>query len=232
MAGLWGKWMEWATPRIRSAATATKPVKPFAHQDEAVFVHMLPQPRLRYLLADEPGTGKTIMSGMYIVEGQRRRTVQGKVLVVPPAHLVTKWLADLRRYFGIDAERLDSAAARNPRPLRDDVDVWVVSLDLLAHNPDVLRKVAGPRASWSLVIFDEAHRLTPTSQYLGAAKQVAEVTHHLLLSDGDAAQGQGVVFPVLAQPAGTGAVPGDGRTRRHRRRPPDAPWVDCTFSGV
>ncbi len=72
LAGLWGKWMEWATPRIRSAATATKPVRPFAHQDEAVFVHMLPQPRLRFLLADEPGTGKTIMSGMYIVEGRRR----------------------------------------------------------------------------------------------------------------------------------------------------------------
>ncbi len=65
--------------------------------------------------------------------------------------------------------------------MRDDVDVWVVSVDLLAHNPDVLRKVAGPGVSWSFAIFDEAHRLTPTSQYLGAAKQVAEVAHHLLL---------------------------------------------------
>jgi hypothetical protein len=118
VAGLWGKWMEWATPpRIRSAATATKPVKPFAHQDEAVFVHMLSQPRLRYLLADEPGTGKTIMSGMFFVEGQRRRTVQGKVLVVPPAHLVTRWLADLRRYFGIDAvtKPSDRSACRHAK---------------------------------------------------------------------------------------------------------------------
>jgi len=181
VAGLWGKWMEWATPRIRSAATATKPVRPYAHQDEAVFVHMLPQPRLRFLLADEPGTGKTIMSGMYIAEGRRRRAVPGKVLIVPPAHLVNKWIADLWRYFGIDAERIDTGAARSPRPLRDDVDVWVVSVDLLTHNPDVLRKVASPSASWSLVIFDEAHRLTPTSQYLGAARQVARVTHHLLM---------------------------------------------------
>lgn len=181
IAGLWGKWMEWATPRIRSAATATKPLEPYAHQDEAVFVHMLPQPRLRFLLADEPGTGKTIMTAMYVAEGQRRRVVTGKVLIIPPAHLVTKWIADLQRYFGIDAERLDTSAARSPRPLRDDVDVWIVSVDLFAHNADVLRKVAGPGQSWSLVVFDEAHRLTPTSQYLGAAQQVAAATHHLLL---------------------------------------------------
>lgn len=223
VAALWGKWMEWATPRIRSAATATKPVKPFAHQDEAVFVHMLPQPRLRYLLADEPGTGKTIMSGMYIVEGQRRRTVQGKVLIVPPAHLVTKWLADLRRYFGIDAERLDRAMARSPRPLRDDVDVWVVSLDLLAHTPDVLRKVAGPQASWSLVVFDEAHRLTPTSQYLGAAKQVAEVSLHLLLLTATPHRGKEWYFQCLLnllEPEFYSVTAGPGDTdEAHRMRP-------------
>lgn len=181
IAALWGKWMEWATPRIRSAATATKPLIPYAHQDEAVFVHMLPQPRMRFLLADEPGTGKTLMSGMYIAEGRRRRVVTGKVLIIPPAHLVNKWISDLRRYFGIDAERIDTPTARSPRPLRDDVDVWVVSVDLLTHNSDVLRKVAGPGQSWSLVVFDEAHRLTPTSQYLGAARQITNATHHLLL---------------------------------------------------
>lgn len=181
LAALWGQWMQWATPRIRSAATATKPLKPYAHQDEAVFVHMLPQPRLRFLLADEPGTGKTIMTGMYMAEGRRSGAVSGKVLIVPPAHLVTKWIDDLQRFFGIDAERLDTATARSPRPLRSDVDVWVVSVDLFTHNPDVLRKTAGAEASWSLVVFDEAHRLTPTSQYLGAARQVAAVTHHLLL---------------------------------------------------
>lgn len=181
LTALWGRWMEWATPRIRSAATATKPLKPYAHQDEAVFVHMLSQPRLRFLLADEPGTGKTIMTGMYVVEGRRRRAVTGKVLIIPPAHLVSKWLGDLQRFFGIDAERITPEAARSPRPLRDDVDVWVVSLDLFTHNPDVFRKVSDSQASWSLVVFDEAHRLTPTSQFLGAARRVADRAHHLLL---------------------------------------------------
>jgi hypothetical protein len=72
LAGLWGRWMQYASPRLRSAALATRSLKQFAHQDEAVFDHMLPQPRLRFLLADEPGTGKTIMTGMYLVEGRRR----------------------------------------------------------------------------------------------------------------------------------------------------------------
>ena len=179
IAGLWGKWMEWATPRIRSAATATKPVKPYAHQDDAVFVHMLPQPRLRFLLADEPGTGKTITTGMYIVEGRRRRVVPGKVLIIAPAHLVSKWLADLACDFGIDAERLESGT----RGAQDHCAVTSMSgsmsVDLFTHRSDALRKVAGQEASWSLVVFDEAHRLTPTSQYLGAAREISRVTHHL-----------------------------------------------------
>lgn len=222
IAGLWGKWMEWATPRIRSAALATRPVKPYAHQDEAVFVHMLRQPRLRFLLADEPGTGKTVMSGMYIKEGQRRRVVTGKVLIIPPAHLVTKWLADLRRQFGIDAERLDAATARSPRPLRDDVDVWVVSVDLFAHNADVLRKVAGLDQSWSLVIFDEAHRLTPTSRYLGAARQVADVAHHLLLLTATPHRGKEWYFQCLLNLLDSGwypitSGPGDDAPERRTR---------------
>jgi superfamily II DNA or RNA helicase len=223
LAGLWGKWMEWATPRIRSAATATKPVKPYAHQDEAVFVHMLPQPRLRFLLADEPGTGKTIMSGMYIVEGRRRRAIPGKVLVVPPAHLVSKWIRDLSRYFAIDAERITSEMAKSPRPLRDDVDVWVVSVDLLTHNPDMLRKVAGPTASWSLAIFDEAHRLTPTSQYLGAAQRVAQVSHHLLMLTATPHRGKEWYFQCLLNTLDPGQYPvttGAGDTEpTHRLKP-------------
>lgn len=181
LAALWAYWMRWATPRIRSSVTATRPLQPYAHQDEAVFEYMLGQPRLRFLLADEPGTGKTIMTGMYLVEGKRQGVVKGNTLVVPPAHLVSKWMRDLRRLFGIEAEQITSEMARGPLPLRPDVDVWVVSLDLFTHNPDVHRRVSGDEASWSLLVFDEAHRLTPTSQYLDAAWHAAQRTHHLLL---------------------------------------------------
>lgn len=109
LAGLWGQWMKYTSPRLRSAALATRPLKPFAHQDEAVFDHMLPQPRLRFLLADEPGTGKTIMTGMYLVEGRRRGLIPGPAMVVVPAHLVQKWQEELEDFFGIQASSSASA---------------------------------------------------------------------------------------------------------------------------
>ncbi|MDQ6893721.1 MAG: DUF3883 domain-containing protein [Acidobacteriota bacterium] len=181
LAGLWGRWMQYASPRLRSAALATRPLKQYAHQDEAVFDHMLPQPRLRFLLADEPGTGKTIMTGMYLVEGHRRGLIPGPSMIVVPAHLVPKWQEELEDFFGIRAGRLTQEVARDPRDLDPRVDVWLASLDLFTHNPDVRRKAVGSRASWSLAVFDEAHRLTPTSQYLAAAQDLAAKSHHLLL---------------------------------------------------
>jgi SNF2 family DNA or RNA helicase len=181
LAGLWGGWMQYASPRLRSAALATRPLKQFAHQDEAVFDHMLPQPRLRFLLADEPGTGKTIMTGMYLVEARRRGLIPGPSIIVAPAHLIQKWQDELEDFFGIRSSRLIPEVARDPKDLDPRVDVWITSLDLFTHNFDVRRKAAGARASWSLAVFDEAHRLTPTSRYLAAAKELAARSHHLLL---------------------------------------------------
>ena len=60
--------MRWAIPWMRSAVLATRPIRPFPHQDDAVFGVMLSQPRLRFLLADKPGTGKTLMTGMYLLK--------------------------------------------------------------------------------------------------------------------------------------------------------------------
>lgn len=204
LAALWGKWMAWAVPRIRSAVLATRPLRPYAHQDAAVFGVMLKQPRLRFLLADEPGTGKTIMTGMYLVEGRRRGLVPGKTIIMVPAHLVPKWTRDLRRLFGVEAKQITTEIGREPEHLRPDVDVWVVSLDLFTYNSDVRRKVAGRDASWSLLVFDEAHRLTPTSQYLDAARQAAAVAHHLLLLTATPHRGNEHFFralPNLLEPA-------------------------------
>ncbi len=181
LAGLYGQWMRYVTPRIRSAALATRELDPLAHQDEAVFDEMLPQPKLRFLLADEPGTGKTIMTGMYLREGRRRGLVAGASIIVVPAHLVLKWQEELEDFFGIQASVLTREVALDPMDLDPRVSVWLVSLDLYTGNPDVRRKAAGSTASWSLAVFDEAHRLTPTSRYLGAAQELAARSHHLLL---------------------------------------------------
>jgi superfamily II DNA or RNA helicase len=181
LTAVWARWMAWSVPRIRSAVLATRPLRPYAHQDDAVFGVMLSQPRLRFLLADEPGTGKTLMTGMYLAEGRRRELIPGKTIIVVPAHLLNKWIRELQRFLGIDAHPITPEVGRDPLDLRADVDVWIVSVDLYTHNADVRRKVVGTRASWSLAVFDEAHRLTPTSRYLGAAAQLANLSHHLLL---------------------------------------------------
>jgi superfamily II DNA or RNA helicase len=181
IAAVWALWMQREIPRIRSSVMATRPLRPFAHQDEAVFNAMLPEARLRFLLADEPGTGKTIMAGMYMAEARRRNLLPGRTILIVPAHIVSKWTRDLERFFGIQAIQITAEIGRDPLDLRSDVDVWITSVDLYTYNEDVRRKVAGARASWSLAIFDEAHRLTPTSQYLGAARQLADRTHHLLM---------------------------------------------------
>ncbi len=196
LASLYGYWMRSAAEEMRSGAIATKPIRPFAHQDEAVD-RMLGQPRLRFLLGDEPGTGKTIMSGLYIVEGRRKHLIQGKVLVVAPAHLVKKWERELLSYFGIEAGIVTSEVGRDLRPLREDVDTWLVSVDLFTYNPDVRSKLAGRDASWSLVIFDEAHRLTPTSQYLGAGQEIGDRTTHLLLLTATPHRGKELFFREL-----------------------------------
>ena len=65
---------------------------------------MLPQPRLRFLLADEPGTGKTIMAGLYLREMQKLGLVR-RALLSAPAGLVTKWQADFARFFGGELRR-------------------------------------------------------------------------------------------------------------------------------
>lgn len=73
-------------------------IDPVPHQIIAVYRHMLPQPRLRFLLADDAGAGKTIMAGLYIREMLSRRLLR-RVLIVPPAGLVGNWKREMRTLF-------------------------------------------------------------------------------------------------------------------------------------
>ena len=217
LAGLWARWMQYAVPRIRSAVLATRPLRPYAHQDEAVFARMLAQPRLRFLLADEPGTGKTVMTGMYLAEATRRGLIPGRTVIVVPAHLVNKWRRDLYRHFAIQARRLTPELARDPADLDPRYSVWVVSLDLFTRNSDVRRRVAGADASWSLAVFDEAHRLTPTSQYLGAAQELAACAHHLLLLTATPHRGKEHFFRALLSLLDPELYPWDPRADSYDR---------------
>ncbi|MGY2119102.1 helicase-related protein [Nocardia gipuzkoensis] len=160
LAAMWTRWMHAAATNAESSAMAATPLKPYAHQTTAVYGAMLPQPQLRFLLADEPGTGKTIMAGLYIKEMQRLGLVR-RAIVVCPANLATKWVDDFQRLLGGGLRQLTSATVREDA--LNSNDLWVVSLELAAVNPAVQDAIRPDKAGWDLVVFDEAHRLTPTA---------------------------------------------------------------------
>lgn len=162
LAGLWAEWMRRAVVTSKATALASTPLSPFPHQNTAVYGTMLPQPLLRFLLADEPGTGKTIMGGLWLREAQRLGFVH-RALIVAPAHLVTKWQADFDRFLGGDLRRITAETIRQGA-LSVPHDLWVVSLELAAVNPQVFEALHPDRAGWDAVVFDEAHRLTPTAE--------------------------------------------------------------------
>ena len=162
LAGMWTRWMTAAATNAESTLLASTPLVPYAHQANAVYGALLPQPFLRFLLADEPGTGKTVMAGLYLREMQRLGLIR-RALIVVPANLATKWQADFDRFFGGGLRRVTAETVRQ-HGLETDHDMWVVSLELAAMNPAVQEAIRPDRVSWDIVVFDEAHRLTPTAE--------------------------------------------------------------------
>lgn len=111
LAGLWAERMLASVRSATSTVLASSVLRPYPHQMSAVYGRMLPQPRLRFLLSDEPWTGKTIMSGLWLRETQRLGRVK-RALVVCPAHLVHKWIADFDRFFGGGLEEVTLETVR------------------------------------------------------------------------------------------------------------------------
>ncbi|WP_460697312.1 DEAD/DEAH box helicase [Nocardia thraciensis] len=164
VAAMWTVWMATADATALANPPGETALRPYIHQHNAVYGAMLPQPRLRFLLADEPGTGKTIMAGLYLREMRRRGLVR-RALVVAPAGLVTKWQADFDRFFGGGLRRVTAATIREGG-LETDHPLWITSLELAAGNPAVQDMIHPDRSGWDVVVFDEAHRLTPTARSL------------------------------------------------------------------
>ena len=109
-------------------ASETARIDPLPHQRVAVYERMLRQEPLRFLLADDAGAGKTIMTGLYVREMLSRGRIR-RVLIVPPAGLIGNWERELRTLFGL---RFRIAAAGAENPFREpDGDRAIVSLDTL-----------------------------------------------------------------------------------------------------
>ena len=160
-------------------ATEISRIDALPHQRIAVYERMIPQQPLRFLLADDAGAGKTIMTGLYVREMLSRGRIR-RVLVVPPAGLVGNWERELRTLFRLpfrivssaDAPRsaVDRAAAANPFR-GPGSDLVIVSLDTLTGERtfDALRQPTVP--PYDLVVFDEAHKLSVVRQQHGVRKR-------------------------------------------------------------
>ena len=150
---------------------------------------MLDLPRLRFLLADDAGAGKTIMSGLLIREMLLRGMVR-RVLVVPPAGLVGNWERELRVLFRLRFRILGSSdVLEDYNPFEDPHnDLAIISMDTLWR--DKAREAYETAPPYDLVIFDEAHKLgarfkidltiDATHRYK-MAEYIARQGRHLLL---------------------------------------------------
>lgn len=144
-------------------ATEVSKIDPLPHQRIAVYEQMLQQPRLRFLLADDAGAGKTIMTGLYIREMLARRLIQ-RILIVPPAGLVGNWQSELRELFGLEFAVVvgsDFGGKRsNPFAVPGDSSRVICSLDTL-RGERAFSKLQEPEVlPYDLVVFDEAHKLS------------------------------------------------------------------------
>ena len=141
-------------------ATETSIIDPLPHQRVAVYEHMLPQPRLRFLLADDAGAGKTIMAGLYIREMLARRLIH-RILIVPPAGLVGNWEREMRTLFSLHFQIVSGSDARDGNPfIGPDSNLAIVSIDTLGGDRTFARLQEAAVLPYDLVIFDEAHKLS------------------------------------------------------------------------
>lgn len=151
-------------------------IEALPHQITAVYGEMLPRQPLRFLLADDPGAGKTIMAGLLIKELIIRGDLE-RCLIVAPGSLVEQWQDELKEKFGLDfrivtRDQIEASLTGNPFV---DHGRLILRLDMAARSDELKAKLeASP--DWDLIICDEAHRMS--ASYFG--NEVKETQRHRL----------------------------------------------------
>jgi SNF2 family DNA or RNA helicase len=171
-------------------AVHTSLVEPLPHQITAVYEEMLRRQPLRFLLADDPGAGKTIMAGLLMKEMMARGDLQ-RCLVVCPGSLAEQWQDELYRRFHLKFDiltndKLESSATGN---WFRDANLAIARLDKLSRNDDVQAKLLAPDCQWDLVVCDEAHKMSATffggevkyTKRYKLGQLLSGVTRHFLL---------------------------------------------------
>jgi superfamily II DNA or RNA helicase len=160
-------------------------IDPLPHQLEAVYEYFVKLPRIRFLLADDPGAGKTIMAGLLLKELKARGLVK-RTLIVTPAKLSFQWQREMldkfREQFDIiRGDVLRASYGQNPWQERDQV---ITSISWVSRIEDAHESLM--RSRWDMVIVDEAHKMSaysPTKKTLAyrLGEQLSQMTDHYLL---------------------------------------------------
>lgn len=170
------------------AAVDTSNIEPYPHQIDAVYNLLLSQKPLRFLLADDPGAGKTIMSGLLVRELMLRGDV-ARCLIVAPGSLVEQWQDEMGDKFGLHFELMSRAqveASRTGNPFTEK-NLLIARVDQLARSEELTAKLEA--SDWDLVIIDEAHKMSAhrygddlrrTKRFL-LGEKLRDCTRHLLL---------------------------------------------------
>jgi len=161
-------------------------VDPLPFQIEAVYGYVLKQPRIRFLIADDPGAGKTIMAGLIIKELKLRR-LANRILIVVPGHLKDQWRRELKEKFDetfmmLDRHTFNANYGENPWESRPQI---ITSIDF-AKQSDILGSLSS--VEWDLTIVDEAHKMaayrygnkTEMTQRYRLGKVLSKTSNHLL----------------------------------------------------
>src|SRR5437667_10932317 len=169
----------------RQFSVSLSGIRTLPHQIEAVYLKMLPQPRLRFLLADDPGAGKTIMAGLLLKEMKLREAIE-RILVLCPAPLTIQWQDELLKWFGepfdITFSAVDQQQLVNPWQRSTQV---IASLDY-AKQDDVRERVWQQR--WDLIIIDEAHKCSAYTKHSTGRGDEVEKTKRYQLAEKLASQ--------------------------------------------
>jgi superfamily II DNA or RNA helicase len=170
-------------------AVHTSTVQPLPHQITAVYESMLPRQPLRFLLADDPGAGKTIMAGLLIKELIARGDLH-RCLVVTPGSLSEQWQDELTKKFNLNFEICtnDKLEAAGTNWFLQN-NLVIARLDKLARDEVTQAKLLHADCQWDLIIFDEAHKLSASyagnevkyTQRYQLARNLGPTTRHLLL---------------------------------------------------
>ena len=179
-------------------------VDPLPHQVEAVYKYLLPQPKIRFLLADDTGAGKTIMTGLLLKELMMRRIVE-RVLIVTPGGLTKQWQEDeMGIKFNIPFKLVNRDVFTSEPAVFQTNDRVVASIDFVCRE-DIMQIIS--KTTWDMVIFDEAHKLSAyeygeklyKSKRYEVAHILSQQCEHLLLLTATPHRGRKDTFKRLLQ---------------------------------